>query len=57
MVDIIKHGLTDENQKVKTITALSLAGVGGGSLAQDDDDDDLRPCFFSVYKLSLAVVG
>ena len=29
MVDIIKHGLTDENQKVKTITALSLAGKGG----------------------------
>jgi len=27
MVDIIKHGLTDENQKVKTITALSLAGA------------------------------
>jgi splicing factor 3B subunit 1 len=26
MVDIIKHGLKDENQKVKTITALSLAG-------------------------------
>ena len=26
MVDIIKHGLTDENQKVKTITALSVAG-------------------------------
>eukprot|EP00210_Caulerpa_lentillifera_P006710 g6412.t1 len=27
MVDIIKHGLEDENQKVKTITALSLAAL------------------------------
>jgi hypothetical protein len=27
MVDIIKHGLKDENLKVKTITALSLAGA------------------------------
>lgn len=26
MVDIIKHGLKDENQKVKTITALAVAG-------------------------------
>ncbi len=27
MVDIIKHGLKDENQKVKTITALAVAGA------------------------------
>lgn len=33
MVDIIKHGLKDENQKVKTITALSLAGGWGVSAA------------------------
>lgn len=49
LVDIIKHGLTDENQKVKTITALSIAG-------------ELRvqrrePCFYTSIQTTVFLYG
>ncbi|MEW5308440.1 MAG: hypothetical protein WDW38_000402 [Sanguina aurantia] len=45
MVDIIKHGLKDENQKVKTITALSLAALAEAATPYgiESFDDVLEP--------------
>eukprot|EP00200_Dunaliella_tertiolecta_P005817 CAMPEP_0202341054 /NCGR_PEP_ID=MMETSP1126-20121109/2226_1 /ASSEMBLY_ACC=CAM_ASM_000457 /TAXON_ID=3047 /ORGANISM="Dunaliella tertiolecta, Strain CCMP1320" /LENGTH=1282 /DNA_ID=CAMNT_0048931841 /DNA_START=176 /DNA_END=4025 /DNA_ORIENTATION=+ len=53
MVDIIKHGLTDENQKVKTITALSLAALAEAATPYgiESFDDVLEPLWRGIRSL------
>uniref|UniRef100_A0A7S0WT61 TOG domain-containing protein n=1 Tax=Chlamydomonas leiostraca TaxID=1034604 RepID=A0A7S0WT61_9CHLO len=53
MVDIIKHGLKDENQKVKTITALSLAALAEAATPYgiESFDDVLEPLWRGIRAL------
>ena len=53
MVDIIKHGLEDENQKVKTITALSLAALAEAAAPYgiESFDDVLEPLWKGIRTL------
>jgi len=53
MVDIIKHGLKDENQKVKTITALSLAALAEAASPYgiESFDDVLEPLWRGIRSL------
>lgn len=53
MVDIIKHGLKDDNQKVKTITALSLAALAEASTPYgiESFDDVLEPLWRGIRSL------
>lgn len=53
MVDIIKHGLKDENQKVKTITALSLAALAEAASPYgiESFDDVLEPLWKGIRSL------
>ncbi|MEW5298864.1 MAG: hypothetical protein WDW36_001940 [Sanguina aurantia] len=53
MVDIIKHGLKDENQKVKTITALSLAALAEAATPYgiESFDDVLEPLWRGIRSL------
>lgn len=53
MVDIIKHGLKDENQKVKTITALSLAALAEAAAPYgiESFDDVLEPLWRGIRSL------
>ena len=53
MVDIIKHGLTDENQKVKTITSLSIAALAEAAAPYgiESFDDVLEPLWKGIRLL------
>ncbi|EFJ42040.1 hypothetical protein VOLCADRAFT_30174, partial [Volvox carteri f. nagariensis] len=53
MVDIVKHGLKDENQKVKTITALCLAALAEASTPYgiESFDDVLEPLWRGIRSL------
>lgn len=53
LVDIIKHGLKDENQKVKTITALSLAALAEAASPYgiESFDDVLEPLWRGIRTL------
>lgn len=53
LVDIIKHGLVDENQKVKTITALSLAALAEAAAPYgiESFDDVLEPLWKGIRTL------
>ncbi|KAH7616313.1 hypothetical protein Ndes2526B_g08409 [Nannochloris sp. 'desiccata'] len=50
LVDIIKHGLTDENQKVKTITALAVSALAEAAAPYgiESFDDALEPLWKGV---------
>eukprot|EP00879_Flechtneria_rotunda_P007341 GHRR01007702.1.p1 GENE.GHRR01007702.1~~GHRR01007702.1.p1 ORF type:complete len:901 (+),score=370.22 GHRR01007702.1:192-2894(+) len=53
LVDIIKHGLKDENQKVKTITALCLAALAEAASPYgiESFDDVLEPLWRGIRSL------
>lgn len=53
MVDIIKHGLTDENQKVKTITALTVSALAEAASPYgiESFDDVLEPLWKGIRLL------
>ena len=53
MVDIIKHGLQDDNQKVKTITALSLSALAEAAAPYgiESFDDVLEPLWRGIRAL------
>lgn len=53
LVDIIKQGLVDENQKVKTITSLSLAALAEASAPYgiESFDDVLEPLWKGIRTL------
>ncbi|KAG2427813.1 hypothetical protein HXX76_012137 [Chlamydomonas incerta] len=53
MVDIVKHGLKDENQKVKTITALCLAALAEAATPYgiESFDDVLEPLWRGIRSL------
>lgn len=50
LVDIIKHGLVDENQKVKTITALAVAALAEAAAPYgiESFDDVLEPLWRGI---------
>lgn len=56
LVDIIKHGLTDENQKVKTITSLSIAALAEAAAPYgiESFDDVLEPLWKGIRLLRYA---
>ena len=53
LVDIVKHGLTDENQKVKTITSLTIAALAEASAPYgiESFDDVLEPLWKGIRLL------
>eukprot|EP00889_Picochlorum_renovo_P001753 jgi/Picre1/28783/NNA_004180.t1 len=53
LVAIIKHGLTDENQKVKTITALAVSALAEAAAPYgiESFDDVLEPLWKGVRLL------
>lgn len=53
LVEIIKHGLTDENQKVKTITALAVSALAEAAAPYgiESFDDVLEPLWKGVRLL------
>eukprot|EP00775_Hariotina_reticulata_P007118 gene7118-7332_t len=53
LVDIIKHGLKDENQKVKTITSLTLAALAEAASPYgiESFDDVLEPLWRGIRSL------
>jgi splicing factor 3B subunit 1 len=53
MVDIVKHGLKDENQKVKTITSLTLAALAEAASPYgiESFDDVLEPLWRGIRSL------
>jgi splicing factor 3B subunit 1 len=53
LVDIVKHGLTDENQKVKTITALTVAALAEAAAPYgiESFDDVLEPLWKGIRLL------
>lgn len=53
LVDIVKHGLVDENQKVKTITALTIAALAEASAPYgiESFDDVLEPLWKGIRVL------
>ncbi len=59
LVDIIKHGLTDENQKVKTITSLSIAALAEAAAPYgiESFDDVLEPLWKGIRLLRYAAVS
>ncbi len=58
LVDIIKHGLTDENQKVKTITSLSIAALAEAAAPYgiESFDDVLEPLWKGIRLLRYGAV-
>ena len=58
LVDIIKHGLTDENQKVKTITSLSIAALAEAAAPYgiESFDDVLEPLWKGIRLLRYALL-
>ena len=59
LVDIIKHGLTDENQKVKTITSLSIAALAEAAAPYgiESFDDVLEPLWKGIRLLRYNSAG
>ncbi|KAI7844119.1 hypothetical protein COHA_002257 [Chlorella ohadii] len=53
LVDIVKHGLQDENQKVKTITALTISALAEASAPYgiESFDDVLEPLWKGIRLL------
>ncbi|KAL4443434.1 hypothetical protein ABPG75_011171 [Micractinium tetrahymenae] len=53
LVDIVKHGLVDENQKVKTITALTISALAEASAPYgiESFDDVLEPLWKGIRLL------
>ena len=53
LVDIVKHGLIDENQKVKTITALTIAALAEAAAPYgiESFDDVLEPLWKGIRLL------
>ena len=53
LVDIVRHGLTDENQKVKTITALTVAALAEAAAPYgiESFDDVLEPLWKGIRLL------
>lgn len=53
LVDIVKHGLNDENQKVKTITALTIAALAEAAAPYgiESFDDVLEPLWKGIRLL------
>lgn len=53
MVDIVKHGLNDENQKVKTITALTVSALAEAASPYgiESFDDVLEPLWKGIRLL------
>ena len=58
LVDIIKHGLTDENQKVKTIASLSIAALAEAAAPYgiESFDDVLEPLWKGIRLLRCALL-
>lgn len=52
-MDIVKHGLIDENQKVKTITALTIAALAEAAAPYgiESFDDVLEPLWKGIRLL------
>jgi hypothetical protein len=52
-VDIVKHGLVDENQKVKTITALTVSALAEAAAPYgiESFDDVLEPLWKGIRLL------
>ena len=52
-MDIVKHGLNDENQKVKTITALTIAALAEAASPYgiESFDDVLEPLWKGIRLL------
>ena len=52
-MDIVKHGLNDENQKVKTITALTIAALAEAAAPYgiESFDDVLEPLWKGIRLL------
>jgi splicing factor 3B subunit 1 len=50
LVDIVKHGLEDENQKVKTITSLTIAALAEAAAPYgiESFDDVLKPLWTQI---------
>ncbi|KAI8561070.1 hypothetical protein RHMOL_Rhmol04G0307800 [Rhododendron molle] len=52
LVEIIEHGLNDENQKVRTITALSLAALAEATTSYGIEIfDSVLKCFWKSYQI------
>lgn len=53
LVDIVKHGLNDENQKVKTITSLTIAALAEAASPYgiESFDDVLEPLWKGIRLL------
>ena len=53
LVDIVKHGLSDENQKVKTITSLTIAALAEAAppYGIESFDDVLEPLWKGIRLL------
>ena len=53
LVDIVKHGLVDENQKVKTITALTVSALAEAASPYgiESFDDVLEPLWKGIRLL------
>ena len=53
LVDIVKHGLVDENQKVKTITSLTIAALAEAAAPYgiESFDDVLEPLWKGIRLL------
>ena len=53
LVDIVKHGLVDENQKVKTITALTVSALAEAAAPYgiESFDDVLEPLWKGIRLL------
>lgn len=58
LVDIVKHGLVDENQKVKTITSLTIAALAEAAAPYgiESFDDVLEPLWKGIRLLRGKVV-
>ena len=54
LVEIIEHGLSDENQKVRTITALSLAALAEAAAPYgiESFDSVLKPLWKGINSRS-----
>ena len=59
LVDIVKHGLVDENQKVKTITALTVSALAEAASPYgiESFDDVLEPLWKGIRLLRGKVRG
>ena len=54
LVEIIEHGLTDENQKVRTITALSVAALAEAAAPYGIESFDRYVLYTGPHTTALA---